>query len=388
MSFCPWSITLPGAEFALAPERPLVHRSSIPISHTRTLIFLGLALLGALFSSPHHASATPVASDAPREVVLPADDASHRELIEWWYYTGHLETASGDRYGFQFVVFEGEFGPLAGVVSHVAVTDMEREIHVYDQRVDYGRHPAPDGPGFAFSLDDWSMQGSDGKDRLRAALDGIAFDLALTPEKPPALHDGDGYIAYDNGEYSYYYSRTRMAIEGTLTADGRTEQATGQAWFDHQWGNFSTFRTWGWDWFALQLDDGSDLMLYVVLDENRQPRFIDGSLIDAEGNLSVLDAGDFTIDATGSWTSPDSGITYPSGWRISVPAHDLALDVTPVFPDQELDTLQTTGIIYWAGAVEIAGSRGDAPVSGVGYVELTGDAGAFNLSGSLIAPTT
>jgi predicted secreted hydrolase len=242
MSFCPWSITLPGAEFALAPERPLVHRSSIPISHTRTLIFLGLALLGALFSSPHHASATPVASDAPREVVLPADDASHRELIEWWYYTGHLETASGDRYGFQFVVFEGEFGPLAGVVSHVAVTDMEREIHVYDQRVDYGRHPAPDGPGFAFSLDDWSMQGSDGKDRLRAALDGIAFDLAL--------------------------------------------------------------------------------------------------------------------------------------------------DVTPVFPDQELDTLQTTGIIYWEGAVEIAGSRGDAPVSGVGYVELTGDAGAFNLSGSLIAPTT
>jgi predicted secreted hydrolase len=126
-----------------------------------------------------------------------------------------------------------------------------------------------------------------------------------------------------------------------------------------------------------------------MLDEDRTPRFTEGtySYVDAGGTLTVLDASDFTIDAIGSWTSPTTGTTYPSGWRIELPVKSISLQIMPVIPDQELDTRQTTGIIYWEGAVEIAGSRGDAPVSGVGYVELTGYAGASNLSGSPVTST-
>ncbi len=315
-------------------------------------------------------------SDAPIAVTFPRDDGPHAAFIEWWYYTGHLFTESGDRYGFEFVVFKGERnGAVLGYASHFAITDNPRDRFAYDEQLaaaDGAATPDPDGSGFDLRVGDWRMWGSDGNDRLVASMPGYAIALSLTPSKPPALHDGDGYIDYGSGEASYYYSRTRLDISGSIAVDGETLRVTGEAWMDHQWGDFDTFDDGGWDWFAVQLDDGSDLMLYVIRAEDGTPLIVDSSLVAQDGALTVLDGDDFTITPTATWTSPETGVTYPSEWTVGLPEQDLILTVTPTMPDQELDTTASTGVIYWEGEVTVAGDRAGTPVAGLGYVELTG----------------
>lgn len=319
--------------------------------------------------------ATPAFSprEAPTPVTFPQDDGRHQAPLEWWYYTGHLATAAGDDYGFEFVVFKGEVGGIGGLAAHFAVTDnVESEFH-YDQRLTLDRErSAESGSGFDLSVGDWRMRGAGGEDHLTAAIPGYAISLDLIAEKPPALHDADGYIDYGEGEYSYYYSRPRLSVAGTLTLDGQVERVNGLAWMDHQWGDFSTFREGGWDWFSIQLGDGVDLMLYVVRDPKGAVRHVDASYIAADGTVSVLGERDFETEATGSWTSPQTGTTYPSGWTVEVPERGLALRLTPRLDDQELDARPTTGEIYWEGEVLVEGHSDGEDVSGVGYVELTG----------------
>jgi predicted secreted hydrolase len=229
------------------------------------------------------------------------------------------------------------------------------------------------GGGFDFRVDSWRLSGSDGNDRLVASMDGYAISLATTSQKPAALHDGDGYIDYGvEGQASYYYSRTRLSVTGSLRVGESVLGMAGDAWMDHQWGDFRTYEEGGWDWFAIQLDDGWDLMLYVIRAPDGSPAIVDGSLIDPAGNLTVLDREDFATSATGTWTSPATGTTYPSGWIVELPAEDLTLTLTPALLEQELDTTASTGQIYWEGEVTIAGTRAGAPVGGLGYVELTG----------------
>ena len=168
--------------------------------------------------------------DAPRAVAFPRDDGPHDQLIEWWYYAGHLFTADGDRYGFEFVIFKAQVAGLTGYASHFAVTDNEAGIFQYDQRRGFAADDssAKRETGFALQVDDWSMTGVGGDDHLVAAMTNYAIDLQVTSEKPPVLHDGDGYIDYGGGQGSYYYSRTRMSVEGVLTINGVAQPITGE----------------------------------------------------------------------------------------------------------------------------------------------------------------
>ena len=336
-------------------------------------------LVGMLVLLPQAVAAAPVASpvaspvsDAPVPVAFPRDDGPHDARTEWWYYTGHLFAADGHRYGFELVFFKGQRGALEGYAAHFAITDNARGQFHFDQRIVGASGVSRPGTGFALTIGDWGMRGANGEDALKATLPGYAIDLRLTSEKPPVLHDGDGYIAYGDGTASYYYSRTRLAITGSLTIDGDPLNVTGEAWMDHQWGNFETYREGGWDWFSIQLDDDTELMLYLIRDAAGQVVLVDGSYVDAQGHLTVLEGDDFSTEATGSWTSPATGTTYPSGWRIRFPAKDLTLTLKPSLPNQELDTSETTGVTYWEGEVSITGQRGDTAVGGLGYVELTG----------------
>jgi len=310
-------------------------------------------------------------NDAPIPVQLPRDDAPHDVGIEWWYYTGHLFTDSGERYGFEYVIFKGHRGDVPGYAAHFAITDNARGVFRYDQRLGL----APDTPlaatGFDLRVGDWQMCGSDGTDHLVASMPGYGIDLSLRSTKPAALHDGDGYFDYGSGEGSYYYSRTRLAISGTLTVDGQPRAIVGEAWFDHQWGNFSTYQG-GWDWYALQLDNETEVMLYIIHGPDGGPLIVDGSFIAADGTLTILDRGDFTLSPTGTWTSPHSGATYPAGWIVKLSAQDLSLVLSPSMPDQELDTTASTNVIYWEGEVRVAGTQSGQPIAGLGYVELTG----------------
>jgi predicted secreted hydrolase len=310
-------------------------------------------------------------NDAPISVELPRDDGPHDVALEWWYYTGHLFTDTGERYGFEFVVFKGYRGDILGYASHFAVTDSVHSRFAYDQRVGLVPKTSPVAEGFDLRVSDWSMSGADGNDHLTAAMTDFGIDLRLKSQKPAVLHDGDGYIDYGSGEASYYYSRTRLAVEGVLTVDGRPQPVTGEAWFDHQWGNFSTYQG-GWDWYALQLDNDTELMLYIIRGPDGGALIVDGSFVAANGSLTVLDRGDFTASATGSWTSPHSGATYPSGWAIEYPAGKLSLQLAPSLADQELDTTASTSVTYWEGEVSVSGARAGQPIGGLGYVELTG----------------
>jgi len=135
----------------------------------------------------------------------------------------------------------------------------------------------------------------------------------------------------------------------------------------------------GWDWFSLQLEDGADLMLYVMrLKDGGLDPASSGTLVDPQGRARHLKLADFQIKATGTWKSPHSGATYPAGWQITLPEAGYSLTLQPTLADQELLTGgQQSPIIYWEGQVSVQGSKNQKPLTGQGYVELTGYAGAL-----------
>ncbi len=183
------------------------------------------------------------------------------------------------------------------------------------------------------------MAGGDGTDDLRAMatgdevggdpVAGFGLDLHLAARKPAALHDGDGWIDFGPAGGSYYYSRTDMAATGTVTLGDETLAVEGDAWFDHQWGDFISVGAGGWDWFAVNLDDGTDLTLSLVRAADGTYPLVYGTLVDADGTTRHLDAGAFTVDVTDRWTSPSTGATYPAGWRVTLPGEGLEIDLRP-----------------------------------------------------------
>ena len=227
----------------------------------------------------------------------------------------------------------------------------------------------------------WAMAGSGGTDRLRASVPatetagpggGFGLDLLLRATKPAALHDTDGWIDFDAAGSSYYYSRTAMTASGSLELDGTTLDVEGRAWFDHQWGDFIAVGGGGWDWFAVNLDDGTDLSLSLVRDADGSYPLIYGTLVDAAGVTRNLERDAFTLDVTDRWTSPQTGADYPAGWRIRVPDEDLTIDLQPTVAEQELDTRPTTGVVYWEGSQRVSATRDGEALGGEAYVELTG----------------
>jgi predicted secreted hydrolase len=382
----------------------------------RTVPLIVLALVLAACSGPILANPAaqqpitieptepPVAVADPLPVELPRDDGPHDRLMEWWYYTGHLRDDSGGRWGFEYVIFRAERGAFpVSWASHFAMTDETGDAFHYAQRQEIGpgvdRSPVDAGgdpTGFDLSLvgadpqrpetftqPAWTMAGADGTDRLAAQLtsqeataagfDGpVSFALDVRATKPSALHDQDGWIDFGPAGGSYYYSRTAMDATGTLTIGDRTLTVDGNAWFDHQWGDFISVGGGGWDWFAVNLDDGTDLTLSLVRNADGSYPLVYGTLVEPDGATRHLPPDAFTVEATADWTSPNSGATYPAAWRISVPAENLEIELEPTVADQELDTRATTGVIYWEGSQVVRATRDGVPLGGQGYVELTG----------------
>ena len=167
-----------------------------------------------------------------------------------------------------------------------------------------------------------------------------------------------------------------MTADGDADLDGETLSVDGTAWFDHQWGDFISVGGGGWDWFAVNLDDGTDLTLSLVRDADGTYPLIYGTVVGRDGTVRHLDRDDFTVEVTDRWTSPATGADYPAGWSIPIPGEDLALTLRPTVAAQELDTRATTGVVYWEGSQVVRATRAGMPLGGEGYVELTGYAGA------------
>jgi predicted secreted hydrolase len=364
-------------------------------------------------------AASPAARPAdPLPIALPRDDGPHDRLTEWWYFTGHLRDAAGRRFGFEFVVFRAERGDFPVTwASHLALTDEARDRFAYAQRSEIGpqadRSPrvvgsSPDGSslgqspagqptGFALEIQPaageagpdgtaaarpWLMSGGSGRGHLSAAMSpdeasaagldfGLDLDLDLG-ESEPMLHDRDGWIDFGPAGSSYYYSRPRVPARGSLTLEGRDLAVTGEAWFDHQWGDYISVGGGGWDWFAVNLSDGTDLAVSLVRSADGAVPLAYGTLRRPGRTVVNLPAGSFTVTVIDHWSSPRTLAVYPAGWRIRLPGERLTIDLTPTVADQELDTRPTSGVVYWEGSQVVSATRNGEPLSGEAYVELTG----------------
>lgn len=328
----------------------------------------GAALLSLLLAAP----ATPP--------TFPRDHGSHPDAaIEWWYYTGHLSDAAGKAYGFQLTFFRARDLHLA----HFAWTDAAAGTFAYDEKTHLGL------PGIAGASDagldvfneDWSVREEKGSVRLVAGSRSLGrLELTLTPARPPVLHGGDGISRKGAGEkeYSHYVSITRLSAAGALTRKGSRLALSGTAWFDHEWGPGALpAGAAGWDWFALQLSDGSDLMLYRIrLEGGKASPFSAGTFVPADGGAPRAIAWtDVALKPLSGWASPRSGAVYPASWSLAVAPLGLTTTITPLVADQELVTEKSTGVTYWEGACRVEGTRDGRPIAGRAYVEMTGYAG-------------
>jgi predicted secreted hydrolase len=357
-------------------------------------------LLVALALAPETARAQPALQLAPagpqafaratepREIRLPRDHGPHFEFqTEWWYYTGQLAAADGRRFGFQLTFFRRGLAPgpppAAGLATnqvyfaHFAITDIGERRHASAERVSRGAAGLAGAAAdpFRVSVEDWSVEAASpdaASVRLRAGDGPLVLDLELRAAKPLVLQGDRGLSAKsaEAGNASYYVSYTRMSARGRIGADGQGVEATGEAWFDHEWSTSALGPgAVGWDWWSLQLDDGRELMLFAIRRQDRRRDFSSsGTLVAADGRSRRLAATDFDAAALAHWTSPRSGASYPARWTIRVPGEQLELEVEPLVADQEMRTSFT----YWEGAVRVSGTARGRPVSGRGYVELTG----------------
>src|SRR2546421_7085760 len=325
---------------------------------------------------------TPVPTPLP-PVRFPQDEAAHRDLTEWWYYTGHMnaEMPGGisRRYGFELVVFQALRSNLPPVyAAHFAISDITRGEFHYDQRSETEPGASISNgastEGIAVHVGNWSITGLNGLDHLTASMTNYAIQVNLRGLKPAILHNGNGLITYGLGGFSYYYSRTRMALSGTLIDHSQSVSVAGEGWMDHQWGNFLTLGGGGWDWFSIQLKNDTEMMLYLIRNASGQVISTYISLIDTNANDHLLSARALQVQVLNHWTSPVTHATYPSGWHLEIndPQLRASLTLTPELKDQELTAYQSTGNSYWEGAVSIQGQSADQAVQGEGYVELTG----------------
>jgi predicted secreted hydrolase len=332
---------------------------------------------------------------APRPFAFPEDHGPHPEFrTEWWYYTGNLRTPAGRHFGFQLTFFRIGLAPPPSapsgaavrasawatrelLLAHFALTDTAGvRFHATSRtsRQALGLAGAQARP-FRVWLEGWSAEGEGPAGlpmRLRAADGEVAIDLRLSTAKPTVLQGDRGLSRKgpEPGNASYYYSFTRMPARGSVRVGAETFPVVGHAWMDREWSTSALGPDLtGWDWFALQLDDGRDVMFYLLRRRNGSADALSaGTLVALDGTTRPLSATDATIEVLQHWQSPRSGVRYPSRWRVTVPSADLRLEVVPRLADQEL----IVGTRYWEGAVTIQGTAAGRPIAGAGYVELVG----------------
>lgn len=327
----------------------------------------------------------------PGAIKFPRDLGPHFDYqTEWWYYTGNLQTGDGRLFGYQLTFFRRSLTPPGNEVhgidasswranniymAHFAVSDIANNAFYPNEkfsRNSLGLAGATAEP-YRVWLEDWyARDAGNGVVQLFAQAGNIKLDLNLTQNLPPVLH-GDGGLSIKStnaGNASYYYSLVRQDTRGTVSVNGETFAVTGLSWKDHEYGTSAlSSHDVGWDWFSLQFDDGTALMVCQIREaDGRVSPLSSGSFVAADGRVTHLDGSDWRMDVKSRWTSRDSGATYPSGWEIEVRRLGLRLTGSALMPNQEFRGATT----YWEGAVGFDGRHQETPIRGRGYVEMTG----------------
>jgi predicted secreted hydrolase len=338
-----------------------------------------------------------VVADGSRPLTFPEDFAAHPDFrTEWWYYTGNLQTAQRRHFGFELTIFR--VGLLPPTVefpadskwynhsiyfAHLALSDIASGRFYAFERF------ARPGPGLAGAqadpyrvwIEDWSIEEEvTDQYHLQAAREQIALDLTLTDDMGIVLHGENGYSRKGDGpaNASYYYSQPRLHADGTVEVEGIQHQVSGLIWKDHE---FSTSvleeDQIGWDWFSLQFEDGSALMLFQLRERaGKMSDSSSGTFIAPDGAPRQLQKSDFAIQVLDEWRSPHTQGRYPSAWELRMDQPECVLNLTPWMADQEI---HFPAVTYWEGAVRFEGTCDGNRVGGNGYVELTGYAGNLPL---------
>ncbi len=319
----------------------------------------------------------------PKTLAFPRDRGSHPDFkTEWWYITGHVLSA-GREFGFQVTFFRSRIDNTQGMASnfaarqllfaHAAITDVSAKKNWHDQRI------ARTGFGVATSseldmnikLRDWSLK-ADGK-RYAAELAATDFGITLQLiETQSVLLQGKNGLSRkgpEDKQASYYYSQPQLQAAGRLRVQGQSFDVQGPAWLDHEWSQeILAPGVVGWDWIGMNLDDGSALTAFRLRDANGNAVWDGGSFRSAKQSTYVFSRGEVIFRTTRFWKSPLTQASYPVEWIVRTPADFYT--VKAVIDNQELDSRQSTGAIYWEGLSELIDSNGK-PV-GKGYLEMTG----------------
>ena len=328
-----------------------------------------------------------------RQLTFPLDRGAHPGFrTEWWYITGHAKSVNPDdrEFGFQLTFFRSRvdgtqamasrFAARQLIFAHAAITDVKGKKLWHDQRI------ARSGFGVAsagehdmdLKLRDWSLKANGAN--YTAELPGADFAIRLQfKETQSVLLQGQQGLSRKGPEEkqaSYYYSQPQLAARGSLRIQQTSFEVTGQAWLDHEWSDELLHPSAvGWDWIGMNLDDGSALTAFRLRDKDGKAVWDGGSFRSSGGELRIFRVGEVSFKPMRSWTSPLSRASYPVQWSVSTPF--ASYSVAAVIDNQELDSRNSTGSIYWEGLSQLLDSQGKRV--GMGYLEMTGYAEALRL---------
>lgn len=328
----------------------------------------------------------------PREWRFPRDHGRHEAFqTEWWYYTGNLHGEDGRHFGYQLTFFRNalmmeapkrasQWAFREGYVAHFTLTDIAQQKFYYDQRMARGALglAGAANDSLAVHVGAWSAVAKEGAMHLQAQSDFGSIALALHPTCELVLHGEQGLVrkGANAGEASYYYSWPFLQTRGSVQLGAEAMNVEGVSWMDHEF--FSTPKASevaGWDWFSLHLSDSCAIMLYRLRDAaGALSKFSSGTLMVRSKSETVS----FEATPREWWRSAKTGVRYPILWDLKVAGYDLR--ITATVREQELDARMTTGVIYWEGYVVVSGNREGQPITGMGYLEMTGNVAniAFN----------
>jgi predicted secreted hydrolase len=331
-----------------------------------------------------------VAADAPyaavtaeRSIRFPEDHGSHPQFrTEWWYVTGWLTTRGGESLGFQITFFRSKppideanpssFAARQILIAHCAISDPKHGQLWQDQRVrraGFGLAEVAQGDTSIW-VNKWMLRRKAGVYAAKIAAEDFSIDLQLSETQPPLLNGAAGFSRKgpEMSAASYYYSVPHLKVAGMISRKGSTDSVIGEAWFDHEWSSEYLDRdAVGWNWIGINLDDGGALMAFSIRGAHGEQRWAGGTIRSSDGQLQELQPAEVSFLPGRIWVSSRTGVSYPVHWMVRAGAREIEL--APLFDDQENDTRQSTGAIYWEGAVRaLAGGR----IVGRGYLELTG----------------
>jgi len=333
--------------------------------------------------------------------VFPRDHGSHEQFqTEWWYFTGHVRSSTGRRFGYELTFFRrgidspdvwnnpSEWAIRHLYFAHFALTDEKADKF----RVAEKMSRAGIGKAGAWTnvmdiwIDQWHVRALSPDHRqfhLQAKDEGFSIDLVVESRKPPVKHGTHGvsYKGPQPEQTSHYYSLTRLHTTGLVQVGDTTMTVEGVSWMDHEFGSGDLADNLvGWDWFSLQLDNAHEIMAYGL---RRNDGTFDpassGTFVLPNGSSKALAFRDIQISVNRHWTSPVSGARYPHHWTFSIPDEDIELSLSPRMANQELVTTQSTRVTYWEGAVDVTGQWKGQDIHGHGYVELTGYAEPYDV---------